>query len=215
MTKNQLYIAKQSKQQEFSCCFFQFERGIDVKRSLRSEVRNQLAKLTDQEFRQKTKAIHQAFLESREWADSSVIAMTISRRPEVPTRPIIEQAWREGKTVCIPKCLPETKEMHFRRFKDDSELEVVYFGLQEPIIHQTELIKPEDIDLIVVPGICFDLEGYRIGYGGGYYDRYLEGFMNETASLAFHCQIVERVPREVHDIPVKQIFTEERTFVCR
>ncbi|ASB88365.1 5-formyltetrahydrofolate cyclo-ligase [Bacillus sonorensis] len=185
-----------------------------MKRLLRSDVREKLAKLTDEEFQQKTEAIHHAFFQSRQWTESSVIALTISRKPEVPTRPIIERAWREGKTVCIPKCLPETKDMQFRRFKDDSELEVVYFGLQEPIIHKTDLIMPQDIDLILVPGVCFDRHGYRIGYGGGYYDRYLAGFHHETASLAFHCQMIERVPREEHDIPVNRIFTDKATWGC-
>ncbi|MEC1261175.1 5-formyltetrahydrofolate cyclo-ligase [Bacillus swezeyi] len=185
-----------------------------MKRVLRNDVKKALAKLTDQEFRQKTRAIHQSFFQSKQWNEASVIALTISKKPEVPTMPIIERAWREGKTVCIPKCLPETKDMHFRRFKDESELEVVYFGLQEPIAHKTELIASEDIDFMLVPGICFDRRGYRIGYGGGYYDRYLADFTKETASLAFHCQIIGQIPYEVHDIPVKQIFTEETTFIC-
>ncbi|WP_077736423.1 5-formyltetrahydrofolate cyclo-ligase [Bacillus sonorensis] len=185
-----------------------------MKRVLRNEMKTKLAQMTDKEFQQKTNAIHEAFFSSKQWKDASVIALTISRKPEVATKPIIERAWKEGKTVCIPKCLPETKDMHFRRFQDESELEVVYFGLQEPIVHKTELLAPDDIDFILVPGICFDPRGYRIGYGGGYYDRYLAGFTKETASLAFHCQIIDKVPHEAHDIPVSQIFTEKTTLIC-
>ncbi|MFV5335807.1 5-formyltetrahydrofolate cyclo-ligase [Bacillus paralicheniformis] len=185
-----------------------------MKRSLRNEVRKRLANMPEQEFLLKAEAIHRKLFQSKQWKKASVIALTISRNREVPTEPIIEQARLEGKTVCIPKCMPDTKEMHFRSFQDESDLEVVYFGLQEPIVHKTGRMEPEDIDFILVPGICYDRTGYRIGYGGGYYDRYLSGFTKDTASLAFECQVIDHVPKEPHDIPVEQIFTEDAVYTC-
>ncbi|MCY8592704.1 5-formyltetrahydrofolate cyclo-ligase [Bacillus haynesii] len=185
-----------------------------MKRSLRSEVRKRLANMPEREFHLKAEAIHRKLFQSKQWKKASVIALTISRNREVPTKPIIEQARLEGKTVCIPKCMPETKEMHFRSYQDENDLEVVYFGLQEPIVHKTERMDPEDIDFILVPGICYDRTGYRIGYGGGYYDRYLADFTKDTASLAFECQVIDHVPKEPHDIPVKQVLTEDAVYNC-
>ncbi|NPC93313.1 5-formyltetrahydrofolate cyclo-ligase [Bacillus sp. WMMC1349] len=186
-----------------------------MKRFLRNTMRSKLEQLTDQEFQEKAEAIHQALFQSKAWKESSVIALTISRKLEIPTKPIIKRAWQEGKVVCIPKCFPETHDMHFRCFKNENELEVVYFGLLEPIMNKTELVSQEDIDFILVPGICFDRNGYRIGYGGGYYDRYLSSYRKKTASLAFQCQMIDQVPHEKHDIPVDQIFTEGVTLICK
>ena len=75
------------------------------------------------------------------------------------------------------------------------------------------LVEPNDIDLLIVPGIAFDSEGFRMGFGGGYYDRFLQSFKGNTVSLAFQEQIVSNLPKEDHDIPVEKIITDEGIFI--
>lgn len=75
-------------------------------------------------------------------------------------------------------------------------------------------MDPADIDLLLVPGLAFMNNGYRLGFGGGYYDRFLKLYKKQTASLAFSSQIVSQLPVESHDIPVQKIITEERIIEC-
>ena len=151
-------------------------------------------------------------LESSEiFQKAESIAVTISRFPELDTRLLIEHAWQAGKQVVVPKCIAATRDMDFRVITSFDDLETVYMDLLEPIEERTLSIQKNNIDLQIVPGVVFSKEGYRIGFGGGYYDRYLEGYKGETISLAFEVQLIEAVPIEPHDIPVDWIITENRS----
>ena len=119
----------------------------------------------------------------------------------------------KGKQIVIPKCLPKERKMDFRKLERFDQLESVYSGLLEPIESKTNLVEPSDIDLLIVPGIAFDSEGFRMGFGGGYYDRFLQSFKGNTVSLAFQEQIVSDLPKEDHDIPVEKIITDEAIFI--
>ncbi|MDW0112256.1 5-formyltetrahydrofolate cyclo-ligase [Sporosarcina saromensis] len=145
---------------------------------------------------------------------ASTVGITISRYPEIDTRTIIEHAWALGKRVAVPRCNPSTKEMDFRIINSYDDLEVVYMNLQEPIIDRSVSVRPDEIDLQVVPGVVFAKDGYRIGYGGGYYDRYLCAFQGNTLSLAFDLQVVEKIPIETYDQPVGKIITETAIIDC-
>lgn len=184
------------------------------KQQLRSYIKKILTDKSEDTYNTLSVEISNRLLSLLSWKQANTIAITISRGREVDTATIILQAWKENKTVVIPKCDPESKEMVFRSIKSFDQLEKVYFGLMEPKITETDAVSAEDIDLVIVPGICFDKTGYRIGYGGGYYDRYLMNFKKETISLAFSCQIVDSVPKEDHDLPVDKIITEEGVIKC-
>ena len=94
--------------------------------------------------------------------------------PEVDTYQIIRKAWDEGKRIVTPKCLPKDRQMDFRVLDRFDQLESVYFGLLEPIESKTVRVDPEEIDLLIVPGMAFERRGFRMGVGGGYYDRFLQ-----------------------------------------
>ena len=150
-----------------------------------------------------------------EFKSAETIGITISRYPEVDTRFIIEAAWSLGKRIVIPKTNKETKHMDFRLLTTFDDLETVYIDLLEPIIEKTKPILKEHIDLQIVPGVVFSREGYRTGFGGGYYDRYLEDYGGKTLSLAFECQTGFDVPIENHDLPVDKIVTEKNVIDCQ
>lgn len=166
------------------------------------------------EHMKKSLEITDRVIASNEFQSADTIGITISRYPEVDTRPLIEAAWEAGKQIAVPKCLHATREMDFRLITTFDNLETVYVDLLEPIIDKTVSVGKNEIDLQIVPGVVFSEEGYRVGFGGGYYDRYLQGYKGETLSLAFAIQTGQAVPVEPHDIPVGRIFTEEKVIVC-
>lgn len=167
-----------------------------------------LKDLSDDERQTISNKLRDQLLATDMWREANSIGITISQKFEWDTRSIIEKGWEQGKTVCVPKCIPQEKKLLFYRLLDFQQLEVVYYGLLEPKPEETEQIEKSDIDLLIVPGIVFDHRGFRIGFGGGYYDRFLADFQNETVSLVHTSQLLEQVPAQPFDIPVKHLITE-------
>ncbi|MBD1378887.1 5-formyltetrahydrofolate cyclo-ligase [Metabacillus arenae] len=185
------------------------------KKKLRENVKKKLEEYKQPIFNQLTERVLHNLYHTTEWKNAATIGVTFARNREIPTFSLINKAWEEGKIVCLPRCNPVTKQMNFRKFTHEDELETIYFGLKEPIELKTELIQPQDIDLLIVPGVCFNKSGFRIGYGGGYYDRYLADFQGITLSLGLSCQLVDDLPIEDHDIPVRKIITEHEVISCQ
>ncbi|GGC91774.1 5-formyltetrahydrofolate cyclo-ligase [Thalassobacillus devorans] len=148
-------------------------------------------------------------LQSHLYQQADTIGITISQKNEWNTSAVIEKSWELGKIVAVPKCDPRPHHLHFYKLDDFNQLETVFYGLQEPNPDLCEPIKKSAIDLIIVPGLLFDIRGYRIGYGGGYYDRYLSDYQGKTVALASNAQLVEALPYEAYDIPVDHLITED------
>ncbi|MBQ0140333.1 MAG: 5-formyltetrahydrofolate cyclo-ligase [Kurthia sp.] len=184
------------------------------KKQYRKNMLIKLQNMAEEDYLRKSKMIHNKLLNMKEIQHAQIIALTISNFPEVNTKLLIEALWKIGKTIVIPKCHPKTKEMDFYVFQAYDQLEIVYMNLSEPKIEITKKIRKEQIDLIISPGVVFDTSGYRIGFGGGYYDRFLQGFTKKTISMAFEIQIVEKVPVDAYDLPIEKIITEERIIHC-
>lgn len=174
----------------------------------RKEMIEQLKAMDLTEHQRKSDAIVRHLLEDPEFRKADTVGVTISAFPEVDTKQLIEFCWDAGKRTAVPRCNAQTREMTFRIITDFSQLETVYMKLREPAIELTEKVEPEEIDLLIVPGVVFSPDGYRIGFGGGYYDRYLTRFSGPTRSLAFDMQLAAAVPVEEHDLPVQLIYTE-------
>lgn len=185
------------------------------KKQLRNDMLRKLNKFSKREYANLSHLIHERLFMTAEFNDSRIIGLTMSRFPEVETRPIIEKAWKMGKKIAVPKCHPVTREMDFRILTSYDDLEIVYNGLLEPIENKTESVAKHKIDSQIVPGVIFSEEGYRIGYGGGYYDRYMVDFVGKVVSLAFDVQLTSVLPIEMHDIPVGKIITETNIIDCK
>lgn len=126
---------------------------------------------------------------------------------EVITRYLIMEAWKNGKEVAVPKVVG--KEMVFYRLTDFEQLKPGYFGIPEP--EEGEAVNWENA-LMIMPGVAFDRENHRVGYGGGFYDRYLEKHPSlERVAIAFDFQILSKVPVEPTDIFPQIIVTEKET----
>ncbi|HDR7513812.1 5-formyltetrahydrofolate cyclo-ligase [Bacillus mobilis] len=185
----------------------------EEKLRLRKQIIEHMNSLSEERYTTLSEQIAFSLYAQKEWAEAKTIGITLSMENEVNTYPIIEKAWEEGKNVVVPKCNKGTRTMSFRQISNFDQLETVYMNLREPIPALTEEVGADDIDLQIVPGVAYTGRGERIGYGGGYYDRYLVHFKGKTLSLAYSFQMVEHIPVEPFDKNVEKIITEKGTMV--
>ena len=176
-----------------------------MKSELRKQVLHEMKAISRTQKVTMDLALTERLLQHPFYQEAKVIASYLSFPHEFQTQKLIEQALKVGKKVLIPKTYPKGR-MDFVVY-DPQQLVKTSFGLLEPQ-GDLEVVDASQIDLIHVPGLAFTTEGYRIGYGGGYYDRYLEHFSGNTLSTIYPCQIQDFIP-ENHDIPVQEVLIDE------
>ena len=176
-----------------------------MKSELRKQVLQEMKAIPRQQKQFIDQALTERLLQHPFYQEAKVIASYLSFPHEFQTQELIEQALKDGKKVLIPKTYTKGR-MDFVVY-DPQQLVKTSFGLLEPQ-GDLEVVDASQIDLIHVPGLAFTTEGYRIGYGGGYYDRYLEYFSGHTLSTVYPCQIRDFSP-ENHDIPVQEVLIDE------
>lgn len=176
-----------------------------MKAELRKQVLQEMKAIPREQKQAMDQALTDQFLKHPFYQEAKVIATYLSFPHEFQTQELIEQALKDGKKVLIPKTYPKGR-MDFVVY-NSQQLVKTSFGLLEPQ-GDLEVVEPSQIDLIHVPGLVFTTEGYRIGYGGGYYDRYLKHFPDHTLSMIYPCQVQQFMP-ENHDIPVQEVLVDE------
>ncbi|MCQ2969678.1 MAG: 5-formyltetrahydrofolate cyclo-ligase, partial [Clostridium sp.] len=171
------------------------KRILNIRNNISSEVRNT-----------KDKLIYYIFINSDLYKKSKDIFIYVSFGSEVNTHEIIKQAISDKKNVYVPKTNIKKKEMIAVKIYSFDELRVDNYGILEPISVDKERIS-SDFDIIVMPGVAFDKEGNRIGYGGGYYDKYLEKniIKSQKVALAYEEQILEKIESDFYDMKVNFI----------
>ena len=177
-----------------------------MKAELRKQVLQEMKAIPRQQKQFIDQTLTERLLQHPFYQEAKVIATYLSFPHEFQTQELIEQALKDGKKVLIPKTYPKGR-MDFVVY-DPQQLVKTSFGLLEPQ-GDLEVVDASQIDLIHVPGLAFTTEGYRIGYGGGYYDRYLKHFSGNTLSTVYPCQIRDFIPED-HDIPVQEVLIDER-----
>ncbi len=185
---------------------------------LRQKMRAARDALSPAEIEEKSERIAKRLLAHPAYQKAASVMCYASFGSEVRTDGLIKSALAAGKAVAVPVCLPDQRLLPSLVCFFPDELEPGRFGVPEPKAGCLRPASPADFDLIIVPGVAFDRRGYRLGYGAGYYDR----FLRETRpgavflGLAFELQVVEDVQPEPHDVPVHIIVTEERVYeICR
>ena len=176
-----------------------------MKSELRKQVLHEMKAISRTQKVTMDLALTERLLQHPFYQEAKVIASYLSFSHEFQTQELIEQALKDGKKVLIPKTYPKGR-MDFVVYHPQ-QLVKTSFGLLEPQ-GDLEVVDASQIDLIHVPGLAFTTEGYRIGYGGGYYDRYLEHFSGHTLSTIYPFQIQDFIP-ESHDIPVQEVLIDE------
>src|SRR5690625_598613 len=184
-------------------------RVNEEKEIARKSMQLSLSKIDEQEREEISKQIQNHLFQSNVWRDAQTIGVHLSMEIEWDTREIVKRAFEEGRNVVIPKTIPDTKELIFYEITDLSQTVKGPFNLEEPDTEQTKPVDKDAIDLLIVPGLAFTKNGYRIGFGGGYYDRFLTDFIHPTVSLLHSNQIIDTFPIESYDIPVNYLVTEE------
>lgn len=151
--------------------------------------------------------LYKKLFNSFEWNEANVIGITLGLPSEIDTKPIISQAWLQGKKICIPLTLPQRK-MNFKLLTPTTRIIKNSFGILEPEKSSKEVNKNK-IDLIIVPGLAFSSRGERLGFGGGYFDRFLADYEGKTISLAEKNRFFEKAvwPLEETDVLIKKILT--------
>ena len=177
-----------------------------MKAELRKKILQEMKALSQEQKQAMDQVLTERFLQHPFYQEAKTIATYLSFPHEFQTQELIEQALKDGKKVLIPKTYPKGR-MEFVVYHPQ-QLAKTSFGLLEPK-GDLEVVDPSQIDLIHVPGLAFTREGYRIGYGGGYYDRYLEHFAGHTMSTIYPCQVQE-FNSEDHDIAVQEVLIDER-----
>lgn len=184
---------------------------IDLeKKELRCRVREELSALSPEELVQSDSALFARFLALPQVEEAEAIfAFRGVPGKEPDTARLIGELVRRGKTVGLPRMLPG-RRMEVRRFDPDRPLVTAAFGIAEPG-EDCPLLERKAIDLALVPAMCYDRRGYRLGFGGGYYDRWLEGFSGFTVGLCREAVLRDRVPIEAHDARVDLLLTERES----
>ncbi len=185
----------------------------EVKKSLRRSVIEARDKLSQTEIKEKSQAIAEKFYQLESFRKAETIMFFLSFGSEVDTWPLIEKSFKSCKTVVVPRPEKYEKKLIPSQLIDwEEDLTPGVYGILEPLPEKTRPVDPQKIDLLVVPGVAFDIEGNRLGYGGGYYDRFFERLRLDVplAAIAFEVQIVDEIPVAHWDRKVDLLITEDR-----
>lgn len=183
------------------------------KEEIRRNVLKKRLSLSSEYIKKKSQQILLNLVETVEYKNSQNIMFYVATKSEVQTEGMIKVSIKMGKNVFVPIILPECLNLAPSKIFDfDVELEKSSKGILEPKKEYRRLFTPENIDLIIVPGVAFDLSGNRIGRGFGYYDNFLSKIHTSTKiiALAFEMQIVKKIFADKNDVSVNKIITESR-----
>lgn len=150
------------------------------------------------------------------FCNSAHVMVYLDFKNEVKTDSIINYCLENNKKVYIPICIPETHELCISRITSLKELQSGHFGIREPKAEYIRLSDSSLVDLVLVPGVVFDSSGNRIGFGAGYYDRFMRRLESGVikVGLAYAFQIADSIPSDEYDIPMDYIVTEICTMNC-
>ena len=190
------------------------------KKNLRKEILAQRNAMLEKECEKKSVQIADKLMSLSVFQDTAIILLYASMKSEVQTTKILQAAKDMGKRIYLPRVLKDV--MEFYCVDETTEFETSKWGVREPKADNIKRFEPKENEniLVIVPGVVFDKDGNRIGYGGGYYDKYLQR-LNESAAndvykvaLAYESQLVEvgNIIREEYDILMDYIVTEQEVY---
>jgi 5-formyltetrahydrofolate cyclo-ligase len=184
------------------------------KSTLRERLKLEREKLSKGEVRERSKSIVEQLLSLPEFFRSDVIHIYISsKKNEVDTHELIRVLLKQKKRVVVPIADKVTKSMKHSELFSLSELVGGAYGILEPKMYRP--VPVADLQVIVVPALAVDRKGNRLGFGAGFYDRFLHDVRLPSIALGYDFQVIDEVPNEKTDIPVSFIITEQEIIRCR
>lgn len=188
-----------------------------MKQELRKTLLDRRDSIPPDKKLQKETAVRERLSALEAFKKAKCVLVYASFRSEVDTLKYLNDIAAAGKKLVLPLVAKEHKALRLYEVKDRSELVPGYMGIPEPGITEGREVELKDIDIVIIPGTGFDIQGNRLGYGGGYYDRLLGNAEKHilTIALAFEEQITEHIPAEQHDIKMDIIITDKRVIYCK
>jgi len=176
------------------------------KKALRAEIKAKKRAMTEEQIAATSDALARQLYAHPAYKEAKSFFGYLSYNQEVRTMPMLERAQKDGKRVAVPKVIGDT--MIFIWLDDLSRIELGYCNIPEPIDNGPEAI--DETALVMMPGLAFDPTGRRCGYGGGFYDRYLEQHPNHpTIAMCYGFQMFDHLDTDPHDIPVNYVLSQE------
>lgn len=184
-----------------------------VKGELRKHFRNLRKSISDKSNKDYSICVN--VLESDLFNKSNPILCYYPLENEINTLPIIENALKYGKKVALPFCTDNNGNMDFYYINSFDDLKIGSYDIMEPDIENCERVDDFSSSLCIVPAFSFDTKGYRLGYGKGYYDRFLKKFTFNSIGLCYNSFLSDSLPADNYDIAVKYIATEDKITICK
>ncbi|WP_243112698.1 MULTISPECIES: 5-formyltetrahydrofolate cyclo-ligase [Acutalibacteraceae] len=182
----------------------------EVKKNLRAQYRQYRERMNPVKKSQHDAAILSRFLSLREYENARTVFTYVSKPIEVDTTGLIRSVIDSGRKVAVPLCFPETCGMKFYEIHSLEELTAGAYGVMEPVPENSgPAVEPSGNSICIVPGFSFDSQGYRLGYGKGYYDRFLSEFKGMTVGLCYAGCVKLDLPHGYYDRPVDILITEK------
>ncbi len=190
------------------------EENIEkIRHQLRSSILAARDEISFHDRQAKSAMIEKNLWQLAEISDAETLFIYVSFRSEVETISLIRHCLDKGKKVTVPLTLvDESRLQPYELQNPDEDLQPGYCGIYEPVAQRLTLLDPKAIDTVILPGSVFDAQGGRLGYGGGYYDRFLalDAPQARRVGIAFEQQVVDRVALEAHDMKLDVLVTEQR-----
>ncbi len=183
-----------------------------MKQLFRKKVLEKRDSIPPSERKKKDILITDKLFNLKEFRKAKTVLFYASFRTEVDTIRMIEESLKMGKVVSVPKVDRHRHRLIIHEIKNIKELSPGYMGIPEPSLPFERVREIHDIDLVIIPGVGFDLSGNRLGYGAGYYDILLSSIKKRVpfVALAYNEQLVDSIPSDTHDVKVDVIITDER-----
>ena len=188
--------------------------GIVDKKEIRKRILKIRNAMPPDEIAEKSSRIVGRLTELHDIRRASTIMVFLNFGSEVQTDGFISWGWEMQKRIIVPLCRPAEREMMPCIINDFADLETGHYGIREPRSESVVVVPLEEIEVVLIPAVAFDHSGRRVGYGGGYYDRFLPRAPRAARiGVVFTCQIVPEVRADEHDIPAQRIVTERGVII--
>lgn len=187
----------------------------EYKNSLREKCKKERESIPLKRKESLDMAIARRFIRCRDYKNADTLLIYVSKGIEISTSYILENALADGKRVAVPYCRTDVTDLDFYYIESAETLSPGAFGVLEPEPMSSEKFTDYDSGLCIVPALCYDLQGYRLGFGKGYYDRFLSRYSGKTAGLAYSFQIKRSLWHGRYDRAVDVIITDRYIKSCQ
>ena len=192
------------------------------RQTLRKRLRQQRKALSADTQTEHAQGLERQLCHSSLFKRSKRIAIYLASDGEIDPSILIKAAWHSNKKVYLPILSPFNKRLYFVPYFENSPMKLNRFNIAEPDVHPKHWLKPQQLDLILMPLVGFDKTGNRLGMGGGFYDRSLSfklfrktNYKPYLIGLAHQLQLVDTLPNQPHDVPMLMIATEQQLHTCK